>query len=46
MDSNLLEVLMAVSKYQEVERQAAKECADRALESAREYELIKPAAES
>jgi hypothetical protein len=46
VSSNMLEVLMAVSKLTEPERKAASELADQALRKAEEWNLIKPVANS
>lgn len=42
VESNMLEVLMAVSRLSEPERQKSKQCADKCLEKAVEWSLIKP----
>ena len=41
IESPMLEVLMAISKLPEPERQAARDCADEALAKAVEYGFIK-----
>ena len=46
IQSEMLEVLMAVTKLTEPERENARKCAERALETAVELDLIKPRAET
>ena len=42
VEGQLLEVLMAVSRFEEPEKSLIKECAEAALQKLTEYELIKP----
>ncbi|CAI9720409.1 protein unc-45 homolog B-like [Octopus vulgaris] len=46
IESQILEVLMAVSKFEDSEKTMIRECAEAALLKAAEYELIKPAQEN
>lgn len=42
VESSMLELLMALAKLEEPEKQKTKECAENALAKAVEWELIKP----
>ena len=42
VESTMMEILMALSMLEEPDRQGARQCAQKALESAVEWELIKP----
>ncbi|XP_041361777.1 protein unc-45 homolog B-like [Gigantopelta aegis] len=46
VNSEMLEVLMAITKIEDPDRQLAKKCAEQALETAVEFELIKPRTET
>lgn len=42
VEGQLLEVLIALSRFDESEKKTIKECAEAALQKLTEYELIKP----
>lgn len=46
IESEILEVLMVVSKFEDSEKAMLRECAEAALQKASEYELIKPTKEN